>query len=90
MTENVVRFHSNRFIDLEGKKQVVRKKFNGVVVTSSNYSSLMEEGGRDIINYHNKHLKAYKKDENWFSHGRNEDGTAKMHPVLKQFFLEAA
>lgn len=86
-----MKLHSNRVKDEQtGEIKSVRKKFNGVLVTSLNYKQLLEEGGRDLINYHNKHLKAYLKDENWFQHGRNEDGSPKYHPVLKQFFLEAA
>lgn len=88
MTDIAVKLHSNRFFDKDGKKHVARKKFNGVLVTSKNYSELLKEGGRDLINYHNKHLKAYLRDEQFFKHGFGEDGEPKFHPVLKQYVIE--
>ena len=90
MTDISVKLHSNRFLDREGKKHVARKKFNGILVTSTNYRELMDKGGRDLINYHNKHLRAYLKDEQFFIHGVGEDGHPKFHPVLKQYVIEPA
>lgn len=90
MSHTEVKLHSNRFFDKDGKKHVARKRFNGVLVTSENYRQLLEEGGRDLINFHNKHLRAYLRDEQWFRHGIEEDGQPKMHPVLKQYVIEPA
>lgn len=86
-----MKLHSNRVKDEQtGEIKSVRKKFNGVLVTSLNYKQLLEEGGRNLINFHNKHLRAYLRDEQWFRHGVDEEGQPKMHPVLKQYVIEPA
>ena len=48
----------------------------GTIVTGANFKEIVEKEGRDAINFHNKHLRAYIKGKSHFTHGRlhNEKG----------------
>ncbi len=62
------------------------RQFLGTVVSQENYREILEKEGRDGLNYHNKHLRAYKQGKTQFSHGIrvNEKGEylgIAWHPV---------
>lgn len=59
------------------------REFLGTLITSENYSQILLEKGRDEINFHNKHLRAYKRGKEMFTHGIriNEQGD-KLGPMF--------
>lgn len=64
------------------------REFQGVIITKENYRAILNSEGRQSINYHNKHLKAYLNGHDRFSHGKYVDGTTKWFPVLQKINLE--
>lgn len=66
-------------------KQKDTREFLGTLVTAKNYNEIMTKEGRDGINFHNKHLRAYKQGKTYFTHGIrvNEDGD-KLGPMIHQ------
>lgn len=71
--------HSNR--------KIVKydREFLGIIITPDNYAEILKRGGRDEINFHNKHLRAYKQGKVTFTHGVrvNEEGE-KLGPMFHQ------
>ena len=74
--------HKNKF------KKVIKydRKYLGVTITAENYRDILTKEGRDGINFHTKHLRAYLKGKAFFTHGFNidKDGnrtTPKVHRV---------
>jgi hypothetical protein len=45
------------------------RKYLGVTITSQNYREILQKEGREGINFHNKHLKAYLKGWDSFQFG---------------------
>jgi hypothetical protein len=44
------------------------REYLGVTITSKNYREILEKEGRDGINFHTKHLRAYLKGKTTFRH----------------------
>lgn len=55
--------HSNR------KIVVYDRQFLGTIVNADNYAEILSKEGRHQINFHNKHLRAYKQGKAYFTHG---------------------
>jgi hypothetical protein len=61
------------------------RKFGGSVITKDNYREILNQGGRDLINFHNKHLKAYLNGKTFFYHGRDAKGEKILRIVQQKF-----
>lgn len=44
------------------------RRYLGTTITASNYREILEKEGRDGINFHTKHLRAYLKGKKTFRH----------------------
>jgi hypothetical protein len=51
------------------------RQYLGITITSQNYREILDREGRDGINFHTKHLRAYLKGKKSFKSG------SKMHIV---------
>ena len=62
------------------KKPKYEREYLGVTITAKNYREILEKEGREGINFHTKHLRAYIKGMVTFTHGfkKNEDGSTKL------------
>lgn len=54
-------------------KRKKERNFNGVIITSENYRTILDEKGREGINFHNKHLKSYLQGKTYFGFGYQKD-----------------
>lgn len=54
----------------------IERQYMGTTVTQANYREILEKEGREGINFHEKHLKAYLKGFKRFTFGwiRDEKG----------------
>lgn len=59
----------------------MKREFTGVIITAENYKEILEKEGREGINFHNKHLRSYKKGYERFSFGRDAKGILIFHKV---------
>lgn len=61
------------------------RTYLGTTITAQNYKEILEKEGRDGINFHTKHLRAYLKGKKTFTHGfnRDEDGRAISSRVFR-------
>lgn len=52
------------------------RAYLGITITAQNYREILAKEGRDGINQHTKHLKAYLKGKKWYRHKwmRDEEG----------------
>lgn len=70
--------------------EIFSRKYLGVTITSKNYNQILKEEGRNGINFHAKHLKAYLQGKKIFPHGykRNKDGskTLQFHKVKQRLW----
>ena len=57
-------------------KPKYERSYLGVTITSKNYREILEKEGRDGINFHSKHLRAYLQGKTSFRHKfmRDEKG----------------
>lgn len=44
------------------------RRYLGVTITAQNYREILEKEGREGINFHTKHLRAYLKGKKTFNH----------------------
>ena len=60
------------------------REYLGTIVTHSNYRDLLSAEGKDKIDFHKKHLKAYIQGKDSFYHGSTipADITEKPRPIL--------
>lgn len=66
-------------------KAKYNREYLGVVVTNQNYSEILKRGGRDEVNFHNKHLRSYKQGKAIFVHGIRVDKEGrKLGPMFHQ------
>lgn len=58
------------------EKTKVERRYLGTTVTAQNYRDILNKEGRDGINFHTKHLKAYLQGKTTFRHKfmRDEEG----------------
>jgi len=63
------------------KRERYTREYGGVLVSSKNYQAILDSEGKDSVDFHNKHLKAYIKGKLIFKHGKNEDGDPVFHRV---------
>ena len=64
-------------------KAKYNREYLGVLITTQNYSDILKREGRDQINFHNKHLRAYKKGKTHFVHGiRIDEKGEKLGPAI--------
>ncbi len=49
------------------------RRYLGITVTASNYREILEKEGRNGINFHTKHLRAYLKGKTTFTHRWQRD-----------------
>lgn len=68
------------------------REYLGIVVSQESYREILDKEGRDGINFHNKHLRAYLQGKEHFSHGiRVNDKGEKLgiawHPVKSKINL---
>ncbi len=50
------------------RRMKAERKYLGVTITAENYREILEKEGRDGINFHTKHLRAYLKGSKTFRH----------------------
>jgi len=76
------------------EKQKYTRKYLGVTITAQNYKEILEKEGRDGINFHTKHLKAYLAGKQTFRHKfkRDENGNVLRNawgfPIYNEFTVQ--
>lgn len=60
------------------------RSYLGTIVTASNYREILSAEGKDKIEFHKKHLKAYIQGKSTFYHGFTipADITEKAKPIM--------
>lgn len=56
----------------------MERQYLGITITAQNYKEILEKEGRDGINYHTKHLRAYLKGKTNFKHKWMRDGEGRV------------
>ncbi len=59
----------NTHINKNREQPKYDRKYLGVTITGENYKEILLSAGRDSINFHSKHLNAYLKGRDTFTHG---------------------
>lgn len=82
----------NKHVNRNRKKPKYDRQYLGVTITKENYKEIFEKEGRDGINFHTKHLRAYLKGKSYFTHGQEIDSQGdivgpKIHKVLAKINL---
>ena len=68
-------------------KPTYERSYLGVTITAANYRHILEREERNGINFHTKHLRAYLKGKEVFTHGFQKDENGKTvrdkwgHPI---------
>lgn len=62
------------------KNKTIRS-FKGVLITAKNYREIIENEGRQAINFHTKHLKCYLRGDRSFTFGKDPVGNPIIHKV---------
>lgn len=66
-------------------KQKYTRSYGGVIVSSHNYQEVLKAEGKDKVDFHNKHLKAYIKGRRTFKHGKDKFGEPIYHIVDQKY-----
>lgn len=72
------------------------RKYLGVTITATNYREILEKEGRDGINFHTKHLRAYLKGKKTFTHKWQRDEKGRVvtdqfnRPIFATYQVEEA
>lgn len=73
---------------MEGQQQEkyrYEREYLGTTITAQNYKEIRDKkDGRQQINFHNKHLRAYLRGYDRFTFGVDNDGDPIFHKVQQQ------